>query len=154
MKTKSLVMFLLLLILPLTVQAQKRNSVSTTKYYFDIQRPDCCRISDRDWQKIVANLRASGIPAFFGLYDVLNYKEAWRPVKLRRTSVGQGWLIIGPFSSEAAAMKALYRLPKLLPNHMAGEDERRNGVETDAEFGYPQHWKIGMYEIEGFKTKP
>lgn len=124
----------------------------TSSYYFDIQRPDCCRISSSDWQQIAVRLRGAGIPTFFGLSDVLNYREPWHPVKLRRTSVAQGWLMLGPFDSESTAIAVLYRLPKLLPNHMVGEDERSKGVEPDP-FGYQQNWRIGMYQITGCKTQ-
>jgi hypothetical protein len=144
-------MLFLLLALSFVAQAQSRN-FSSIKYYFDINRPDCCRISNKDWQQIAARLSAARIPTFFGLYDVLNYKETWHPAKLHRTSANGGWLILGPFNSEASAMAALYKLPKLLPNHSLGEDERRKGVEPDP-FGYPQNWVIGMYQIVGFKTQ-
>lgn len=126
-------------------------SASPERYYFDITRPDCCRLSDKDWQRIATTLRARGIPTFFGIYDVLNYREHWRPVKLRRTQPSAGWLILGPFDSAASAMRVLQRLPKLLPNRMGGEDERSRGVQPDP-FGYSQHWVIGMYQIGGFKT--
>jgi outer membrane protein OmpA-like peptidoglycan-associated protein len=152
MKLKLTPVLLLLLVLPLSLQAQKRNTDdSTTKYYFDIVRPDCCALSDKQWQKIAATLKTSGIPTFFGLYDVLNYKEDWRPVKLRQTPPGEGWLILGPFDSERAALRTLTRLPKLLPNHLGNGDERVKGVEPDP-FGYPKHWVIGLYQIGGFKT--
>lgn len=136
----------------LTVEVYPQRSAHHAHYYFDVTRPDCCRLSDRDWQRIAAALRAKGIPTFFGLYDVSNYKEAWRPVKLRRTQPIEGSLILGPFNSEDNALKALHRLPTLLPNRMAGGDERRQGVQPDP-FGYSQHWVIGMYQIGGFKTR-
>lgn len=131
-------------------QSQSTTS-NTTKYYFDITRPDCCALSDKEWQKISTTLIKSGIPTFFGLYDVLNYRENWRPVKLRRTQPNEGWLILGPFNSTESATKALYRLPKLLPNRMEGGDERRHGVESGPT-GDPQTWQIGAYQINGFKT--
>lgn len=143
--------FLVLMALSLIAQAQRQGiSTNTTKYYFDITRPRCCDISPKEWQRIAANLKAEGVPAFFGLYDVVSYKENWKPVKLRRTPVNKGWLILGPFDSEAGALKVLHNLPRLLPNHMANEDERRKGVEKG---DYPQNWVIGMYQISGFKTK-
>jgi hypothetical protein len=152
MKSKTLPVLLLLLASSILIQAQGRGpTADATRYYFDITRPDCCALSTRDWQRIAAQLRTAGIPTFFGLYDVLNYREHWHPVKLRRTQPSEGWLILGPFDSEATALQALNRLPKLLPNRMAGGDERRNGVEA-AFGGYPQTWKIGMYQINGFKT--
>jgi outer membrane protein OmpA-like peptidoglycan-associated protein len=132
--------------------AQKRNTgTGTTKYYFDIVRPDCCGLSDKQWQEIASALKTSGIPTFFGLYDVLNYKEDWKRVKLRQTQPSEGWLILGPFDSESIALKTLYRLPKLLPNHLGNGDEREKGVEPDP-FGYPKRWVIGMYQIGGLKT--
>lgn len=148
MKLKLSLMFLLLFTASLTAQSQRRNA---PKFYFDITRPDCCALSEREWQRIAVKLNAAGIPTFFGLYDVLNYRENWRPVKLRRTRPNEGWLILGPFDSETNALKALYRLPKLLPNGMAGGDERRDGVETGPA-GDHQTWQIGMYQINGFKT--
>jgi hypothetical protein len=121
------------------------------RYYLDITRPDCCRLSDRDWQRIAATLKEKGIPTFFGLYDVLTYREPWRPVRLRRSPPDEGWLILGPFDSAASATNALNRLPRLLPNRMGGEDERRNGVEPGST-GDRQTWRIGMYQLSGFRT--
>jgi hypothetical protein len=143
-------MFLGLLAFVLTVHGQSRNT-GTNQFYFDIVRPNCCTIPFQEWERIAAKLKAERIPAFFGLYKVLNYKESWHTVSLQRTRAKEGSLILGPFDSEARALKALYRLPKLLPNHMANEDERRKGVEPDP-FGHPQHWVIGMYQMSGFKT--
>lgn len=140
-----------MVLLSLSVEVYPQRSAHPDQYYFDINRPDCCRLSDKDWQRIGTTLRAKGIPTFFGLYDVLNYKEAWRSVKLRRTQPNEGWLILGPFSSEEKALKALRRLPTLLPNRMAGGDERSQGVQPDP-FGYSRRWVIGMYQIGGFKT--
>lgn len=151
MKPIRLLALLLLSVLSITAQAQGRQT-STDQFYFDITRPDCCRLSDKDWQRIGTSLRSKGIPTFFGLYDVLNYKEAWRPVKLRRTQANAGWLILGPFSSESSALSALSRLPKLLPNRMEGGDERGNGVQAGPTRD-PQSWQIGMYQIQGFKTR-
>ncbi len=62
------------------------GKLTASKYYFDITRPDCCALSSKGWQMIAATLKASGIPTFFGIYDVLNYRENWHPVKLRRLS--------------------------------------------------------------------
>jgi hypothetical protein len=152
MKIKLLLTLFLLLSLILTIQAQRRNAATgIARYYFDITRPDCCALSEQEWQRIAIKLKTTGIPTFFGIYDVMNYRENWHPVKLRRTQPNEGWLILGPFDSEASALKALYRLPKILPNRMAGEDERRNGVETGPT-GDSQTWRIGMYQINGFKT--
>lgn len=148
---KLLLPLIVLLVLAVEVYPQT-SSANPAHYYFDITRPDCCRLSDRDWQRISTTLRAKGIPTFFGLYDVQNYRESWRPVRLRRTQPTAGWLILGPFSSEARALKALYRLPKLLPNRMEGGDERANGVKSGPTAD-PQTWQIGMYLIQGFKTR-
>jgi hypothetical protein len=146
----ALACLLLLSALSNTAKSQS-DSGGPDRYYFDITRPDCCRLSVKDWQRIGKSLRAKGIPTFFGLYDVLNHKEAWHPVKLRRTQPDAGWLILGPFDSETQARNVLSRLPKLLPNRMTGQDERTNGVQPDP-FGYKQHWAIGMYQISGFKS--
>jgi hypothetical protein len=142
---------LVLLALSITCKCQE-SAAPPNRYYFDITRPDCCRLSDRDWQRIALSLRAKGIPTFFGIYDVLNYREHWRPVRLRFSQSRAGWLILGPFSSEASALKALHRLPKLLPNRMEGEDEREGGVQSGPT-SEPQSWQIGMYQIQGFKTR-
>jgi hypothetical protein len=152
MKLKLTLVLLPLLILQLTSQAQKRNSGNApTKYYLDIVRPDCCALPTAEWQKISATLRTSGVPTFFGEYDVLSYTSTFVPVKLWQTQPSGGRLILGPFVSESIAQATLYRLPKLLPNHVGNADERVSGVQPDP-FGYPGHWVIGMYQISGFKT--
>lgn len=152
MKLKLTLVLLPLLIVQLSSQAQKRNSGNApAKYYLDIVRPDCCSLATAEWEKISATLKTSGIPTFFGGYDVLNYTPTWVPVKLRQTQPSEGRLILGPFASESIAQATLYRLPKLLPNHLGNGDERVNGVQPDP-FGYAGHWMIGMYQISGFKT--
>lgn len=127
--------------------AQNRNVTNAAEYYFDITRPDCCALTDTKWRQIATTLNKLGIPTFFGIYDVLNYRESWRPVKLRRTASSEGWLILGPFPSEESALTALRKLPKLLPKGF----DRFNGVETGPT-GDRQTWQVGMYQIEGFKT--
>jgi hypothetical protein len=115
----------------LSITTQSQGTASRLdRYYFDITRPDCCRLSEKDWERIATRLRARRIPTFFGVYDVLNYRERWRPVKLRRAQPSAGWLILGPFDSETTATSALYRLPGLLPNRAAGTDETRDGVQS------------------------
>src|SRR5260370_1047520 len=128
-KVRTFLAGVLLFALSIASQSQ-RPTVGPARYYFDITRPDCCGLSDKEWQRIGTTLRVNGIPTFFGLYDVLKYREHWHPVKLRRTPPDEGWLILGPFDSETTALKALNRLPRLLPNHMQGSNETRNGVES------------------------
>lgn len=150
MKARAFLSIVLLMALAIATQSQG-PAVGSDRYYFDITRPDCCRLSDKEWQRIATIFRTSGIPTFFGLYDVLNYREHWHPVRLRRTPPDEGWLILGPFDSQTTALKALNRLPRLLPNHMQGSNETRNGVQSGPT-GDSQTWQIGMYQINGFKT--
>ena len=145
MKIRILLMLSLILALSLFVKAQNNR---TDNYYFDITRPSCCELSHQNWKKIATNLKAQGIPAFFGVYETLNYGENWRPVKLRRTSPSEGWLILGPFNSVSGAEKILNRLPKLLPKHGDQFNAVQSGPTSDS-----QTWQIGMYQIKGFKTR-
>lgn len=139
----------------------KRKSAAPEKqpaynYYFDITRPSCCDLSKEKWQQIAKNLNAKGINAFFGIYETTRYvKIGWKSVRLTKTTAdGEGWLILGPFASEAVAKTALGKLTKLLPNNnAAGEEDERTGGLGGGATTDPQTWRIGMYEINGFKTK-
>lgn len=125
----------------------------TSGYYLDITRPNCCNLTDERWQEIATALKAKRVPAFFGIYETLQYGESWKPVRLKRTVSNEGWLILGPFSSPAIALKVLQRLPNLLPNNYTdGEDERAGGVEAGPTRD-SETWQIGLYQISGFRTE-
>ena len=83
----------------------------------------------------------------FGMYDTLDYREHWNPVRLRTTVVDEGWLIPGPFASDAAALNVLNRLPKLLPK----ESWPMRGVQPGVT-GYPMTWQTGIYTLDGVKS--
>jgi hypothetical protein len=125
-------------------QAKREQSFS---YYLDITRPDCCALAEDEWQEIAENLKAKGIPTFFGFYKGINYRDSWKSVRLTKTVIGEGWLILGPFDSAANASTILQKLPLLLPKH----GDKFNGVQPgptrDA-----QTWQIGIYQIGRFKT--
>ncbi len=167
MKIKPILLMLsLLLMLPLVVFAQKRKpkkvavkppvssapkaaAQSTAQFYLDIDRPDCCRLTAENWQSIARILRRKRISGFFGSYSILDYREAWHPVELKKTAGEEdGSLILGPFASSKVAEKALLQLPKLLPT--MGDDFR--GIEAGAT-DEAQTWRVGMYQITGIKTQ-
>jgi hypothetical protein len=145
----------MLLIVPAFGQSRRQargdsSSQTTTnaQYYFDITRPNCCALTGREWQNVAARLKAKGIPAFFGLYEVLDYREEWNPVRLRKTVAREGWLMLGPFASPEKALQALFRLPLLLPK----KGDTFRGVE-EGPTGDKQSWRVGLYQIQGFKTR-
>lgn len=151
MRTVKIVIVLLLLLLPISGQSRRQprgEAAGSLKYYLDITRPNYAGLSGDKWERIAIALKAKAIPAFFGLYETLDYREAWKPVKLRQTSADDGSLILGPFTSADAALKVLYRLPAALPKY----GDRFLGVQagvTDT----PQTWQVGAYQIAGFKTR-
>lgn len=133
-----------------TASPEKQSAYS---YYFDITRPSCCDLTAEKWQAIAKNLNAKGIKAFFGIYETISYGENWKSVRLKKTVAGEGWLILGPFDSSSAAQNILGKLQKLLPNNNApGEEDERTGGLGGGATSDPQTWRIGMYNISGFRT--
>jgi formylglycine-generating enzyme required for sulfatase activity len=125
------------------------NTSSLWKYYLGITRSNAARLSDAKWLQISASLKKAGIPTFFGRNETIDYNVPWRPARLLTTPQKEGWLILGPLTSEGSAIAALYKLPGLLPKN--GADEFR-GVEPGRTIQAHEEWMVGEYEVQGFKT--